>query len=207
MFFKNSKDEQFFKLLRNAAENSVDAANLLNQLLIEPSRCEELTPRIKELEKKGDNFTHDLFALINKSFITPLEREDLVDIAVAIDSVVDGMEAAAARIQIYKVTESDRFLKEFGEIIRQQCALLVAAVDLAAGNKLDAIHDRLVQINQLENQGDEVLRAGLSFRFENAAADPISFIVMRELYDTLEGTTDKAEDVANTLEGVVMKNA
>lgn len=207
MLFQGNKDQLFYKLLRSAAENAVEAASLLNQLLNEPKRYPELGPLIKELESKGDRFTHDLFALINKTFVTPLEREDLAALGVAIDNVVDSMEAAAARIGIYKVQESDRFLKGFGHILRSQATELVATIDLLAGNKLLQIHDHAVQINLLENQGDEILRNGLSALFEQAAQDPVRFITMKEIYETLEEATDKAEDVANTLEGVVMKHA
>lgn len=207
MLFQGSKDQRFFEILRAAAENTVEAANLLSQLLSEPARYAELGPPIKELEKKGDDLTHDLFSLINKTFVTPLEREDLADLGKAIDSVVDGMEAAAARIAIYRINESDRFLKEFGNILRAQCAELVNTIDLVAGNRLMRIHDHTAKLNTLENQADENLRAGLSFQFAQAAGDPVRFIVMKEIYEVLEGATDRAEDVANTLEGVVMKHA
>jgi len=207
MLFQNSKDQQFFDLLRAKAENAVETADLLNQLLNEPSRAPELCPAIKELESKGDRFTHDLFALINKTFVTPLEREDLAALGVIMDSVVDAMEAAAARIGIYKVSKTDKFLKSFGQILRAQAAELVAAIDLLAGKRLLQIRERAFQINVLENQGDELLRASLMDLFETAQTDPIRFITMKEIYETLEEATDEAEGVANTLEGVVMKHA
>lgn len=207
VLFQNSKDQQFYQILRSAAENSVEAAQLLNQLLADPAANKNLPAVIKDVEKKGDNLTHDLFGLINKSFVTPLEREDLAAIGVAIDSVVDGIEMAAARFAMFKVTETDRFLKELGATLRAQCGELVATIDLLAGNKLNAIHDQLVKINLLENQADDTLREALSTLYENAAQDPVRFVVMKEIYDTLEDATDKAEDVANTLEGVIMKHA
>ncbi|HEY3365665.1 MAG TPA: DUF47 family protein [Symbiobacteriaceae bacterium] len=207
MLFQNSKDQMFFELLRSAADNAVDVANVLEELLIDPSRFPKLAPAIKDLESKGDHFTHDLFALINKSFVTPLEREDLAALAVDIDSVVDGMEAAASRIAIYQVKESDKFLKAFAQVLKSQVAELVAAIDLVAGHKLLFVRDRAYQINTLENQADDILRSGLSALFENAKADPVKFITMKEIYETLEEATDRAEDVAVTLEGVVMKHA
>lgn len=207
MLFSNSKDQQFYQLLRSAAENAVDTANLLSRLLDDPALYSEVGPTIKQLESKGDEFTHKLFALINKTFVTPLEREDLAALGVAIDSVVDAMEAASARIGIYKVAESDRFLKAFAQILRAQTAELVAAIDLLAGEKLLQIRERAVQINILENQGDDQLRLALSDLFDKAQANPIQFITMKEIYETLEEATDQVEAVANTLEGVVMKHA
>jgi predicted phosphate transport protein (TIGR00153 family) len=206
MLFGKAKDQQFFQLLRAAAENTVAVAIAVNELLNDPKRFPELGPAVKELESKGDRLTHDMFALINKSFSTPLERQDLASIAVDIDSVADAMEAAVARIGIYKVRDTDRFLKAFGHILRSQATELVASIDLVAGSKYLQIHDRAVQINLLENQGDEMLRAALSALFEQAPVDPIRFITMKEIYETLEEATDRAEDVANTLEGVVMKH-
>jgi uncharacterized protein Yka (UPF0111/DUF47 family) len=206
MLFGKAKDQQFFQLLRAAAENTVAVAIAVNELLNDPKRYPELGPAVKELESKGDRLTHDMFALINKSFSTPLQRQDLASIAVDIDSVVDAMEAAVARIGIYKVRETDRFLKAFGHILRSQATELVASIDLVAGSKYLQIHDRAVQINLLENQGDETLRASLSALFEQAPGDPVRFITMKEIYETLEEATDRAEDVANTLEGVVMKH-
>lgn len=207
MLFANSRDQEFFRLLRAKAENAVDTANLLGQLLAEPHRHPEFCPIIKELESKGDSYTHDLFALINKTFVTPLEREDLAALGVALDSVVDAMEAAAARIAIYRVSESDRFLKSFAQILRSQATELVAAIDLLAGNKLLQIRERAFQINVLENQGDETLRSALTTLFDQAQSDPVRFITMKEIYETLEQATDEVETVANTLEGVVMKHA
>lgn len=205
--FTNTKNQEFFRLLRAKAENAVDTANLLTQLLNEPHRSPELCPTIKELESKGDHYTHDLFALIHKSFFAPLERDDLATLAVAMDSVVDAMEAAAARIAIYKVKESDRFLKAFAQILRAQCSEMVGAIDSLAGNKMAQIRERAIQINVLENQGDEMLRNSLTALFENAAADPVRFITLKEIYETLEQATDEVESVANTLEGVVMKHS
>lgn len=202
-----SSDQRFYQLLRSAAENAVETANLLVLLLDEPSRYAELGPAIKDLESKGDDYTHDLYAQMHKSFMPPLDRGDLAALASALDSVTDGMEAAAARLGIYQVTESDRFLKAFGQTLRAQTAELVAAIDLLAGKKLQGIRDRAMQVNLLENQGDEALRTGLSVLFTQSAADPVRFIVMKEIYETLEIATDRAEDVANILEGVVMKRS
>lgn len=202
-----ASDQRFYQLLRSAAENAVDASMLLVQLLNEPARYAELGPAIKELESKGDDHTHDLYALMHKSLMPPLDRGDLAALASALDSVVDSIEAAAARIGIYQVQESDRFLKALGSTIRAQAGELVAAIDLLAGKKLAAIRDRTMQINLLENQGDETLRTALSVLYEAAPANPVRFITMKEIYETLEGATDRAEDVANILEGVVMKRS
>jgi predicted phosphate transport protein (TIGR00153 family) len=207
LLFGNAKDQQFYAILRKAAENAVETAAQLSKLLENPTQYPDLVPLIKELESKGDEYTHQLFSLINKTFVTPLEREDLASLGVAIDSVVDSMEAAAARISIYKVKETDRHLKAFAQILRAQATELVAAIDLLAGSKLLQIRERAFQINVLENHGDDQLRMALSELYDNAQANPVRFITMKEIYETLEDATDQVEAVANTLEGVVMKHA
>lgn len=201
------KDQSFYQLLREASENAVEVANRLDVVLSEPGRVDEIGPSIKELERKGDAVTHDLFALIHRSFVVPLKREDLAALAVRIDSVTDAMEAASARIGIYRPAESDRYLKEFGNILRAQCAHLVSVMDLLAANRLNQMTDLTHQINQLENQGDETLREGLRSLYAQAPADPVRFVTMKEIYDILETATDRVEDVADILEGIIMKNA
>lgn len=206
MLFGSSRDQEFYKLLREAADNAVETATQLGQLLHDPTLFAELGPQIKMLESRGDDTTHKLFTLINKTFVTPLEREDLAALGTAIDSVVDGMEAAAARIGIYRVTESDKTLRAFAQILKSMTNELVGAIDLLAGGKLNQIHDHSVRINLLENQADEQLRSGLSHLYDTSE-NAIRFMTMKEIYETLEEATDRVEDVADTLEGVVMKHA
>jgi len=207
MLFGNARDQQFYNLLRQATENAVETAAMLGRLLEAPTLYPDLGPAIKALESKGDEYTHKLFALINKTFVTPLEREDLATLGVAIDSVVDAMEAAAARIGIYRVQATDKHLRAFAQILRAQATELVAAIDLLAGHKLLQIRERAFQINTLENHGDDQLRLALSELFDQSQSDPVRFITMKEIYETLEDATDQVEAVANTLEGVIMKHA
>lgn len=201
----NNKDQKFFDYLRDAVENASAVAKHMEQLLANPARYAEIAPVVKQLESKGDHLTKDLFTLLHKSFMTPLEREDIAALAVRIDSVVDLMEAVAARIAIYQIKESDRFLKEFAQLLAFQTAELVGAIDLVAGKKMLPIRERTAKIVQLEEQGDEVLRGGLQAIFEVGATNPVRFITMKEIYETLEEATDKAKEVAVTLEGIVMK--
>lgn len=206
MLFGSSRDQEFYKLLRAAADNAVETANHLGQLLHDPGLFPQLGSLIKDLESKGDDHTHKLFTLINKTFVTPLEREDLAALGTAIDSVVDGMEAAAARVGIYRVSESDKYLRAFAQILKSMTNEVVGAIDLLAGGKLNRVHDHSVRINLLENQADDQLRAGLSHLYDTSD-NAVRFLTMKEIYETLEEATDRVEDVADTLEGVVMKHA
>lgn len=207
MLFGNIRSQQFYELLRQATENAAQTAAMLGRLLEDPALYSELGPAIKDLESKGDELTHSLFERINKTFATPLERGDLATLGVAIDSVVDQMEAAAARIGIYRVQQSDKHFRAFAQILRAQATELVAAIDLLAGGKLFDIKERIRQINTLENHGDDELRLALSELYDQGASDPIRFVTMKEIYETLEEATDQVEAVANTLDGVIMKRA
>jgi len=207
MLFGNIRGQLFYELLRQATENAAQTAAMLGRLLEDPALYSELGPAIKDLESKGDELTHSLFERINKTFATPLDRGDLAALGVAIDSVVDAMEAAAARIGIYRVQTSDKHFRAFAQILRAQATELVAAIDLLAGGKLIDIAERIRQINTLENHGDDELRLALSELYDQSSSDPIRFVTMKEIYETLEEATDQVETVANTLEGVIMKRA
>jgi uncharacterized protein len=206
MLFSSSNDRRFFALLRESAENMVEVAQIFSEAIENLDRSREYAIRLKDLEKKGDRFTHDLITLLNKMFVTPLEREDIFQLAVRLDDVVDGIEATASRLSIYRIRHSDQYIREFARIIQSQVSEIVVSIELLEKKELLKIRENTVQINVLENQGDEVLRAALGNLFETEK-DPIHLIKLKEIYETLETATDRAEDVANTLEGVVMKNA
>lgn len=206
MFFSGNNDKRFFSLLKESAENIGEVARVFTESVENPGRVREYAIHLKDLEKKNDRYTHDLIALLNKMFVTPLEREDILQLAVRLDDVVDGIEATAARLAIYRIETSDQYTREFARIILSQAIEIMAAVRLLEVKDLLKIRENTVQINVLENQGDDVLRAALSNLFDTET-DPIRIIKLKEVYESLETVTDRAEDVANTLESVVMKNA
>lgn len=207
MILRNARDQQFFNLLRSGADNVLATARMVGELCAEPARHEELVPRIKELESQGDHLTHDLFELINRTYVTPIDSEDLAALARALDSAVDGMEAAAARAGIYRVMETDECLQGFAKVLQAMAAELVAAVEMLGHKRYSEVHKRVVQLHVLENEGDDVLRAGLSALYEKAHEDPVRFITMKEIYESLEDATDQAKSVGTILDGVVMKHS
>lgn len=206
MFLSGNKDRQFFSLLMDAAQNLADSAQVFNQFLQNLQRSGEFAARLKDLEKRGDRYTHDMITLLNKLFVTPLDREDVMSLAVKLDDVVDGLEACAARLHLYKITAADRFIREFGALIESQAEEIVLAMRRLQTKDLLKIRENAVQINVLENQGDDLLRESLGLLFEQEQ-NPIQVIKLKEIYETLEFVTDRAEDVANALESIVMKNS
>jgi hypothetical protein len=161
---------------------------------------------MKEFESRGDQYTHLILTELNKTFITPIEREDIMDLTKLLDDVLDGIEASASRFDMYRITKSDPYIRQFGDCLLR-CALeLKAAVYLLTQKKLLAIQPHCVKLNELENEGDDLLREGIKSLFQNVR-DPIELIKYKEVYERLEQTTDSCEDVANTLQSVIMRNS
>lgn len=206
MLFTSNRDRQFFSLLRDAAQNLVESAQVFWDLSQATGRSDEYAARLKDLEKRGDRYTHDLITLLNKLFVTPLDREDILRLAVVLDDVVDGLEAAASRIFIYRIDEDNRYIREFASLIMGQTEEIVQAIEHLQAKDLLRIRENAVQINVLENQGDDLLREALANLLNNER-DPARIIKLKEIFETLETVTDRAEDVANALESVVMKHA
>lgn len=206
MFFTTQRDRQFFTLLTDGARNLSDAARAFAALTQDLGRAREQAAAFKDLEKRGDRYTHDLITLLNKLFVTPFDREDILDLAVMLDDVVDGIEAAVSRLAIYRVEGENRIISGFAAVIQSQAEEIVQAIARLQAKDLLKIRENAVQINILENQADDLLREGLADLFDHES-DPKTLIKLKELYETLENVTDRAEDVANSLESVVMKNA
>jgi predicted phosphate transport protein (TIGR00153 family) len=206
VLFSSEKDKQFFILLSDAARNLVEVTREYGLMVKDLDRSPEYAERLHKLENKGDRFTHDLIHMLNKQFITPLEREDLLTLGVKLDDVTDNLEAAASRMDLYKIRGENQWLIRFGEVITKQAHEIVTAMDKLQAKNLMAIRENAVQINLLENEGDDLLRDALADLFERET-NPITIIKLKEIYETLEMVTDRAEDVANALESVIMKNA
>ncbi|HWI65514.1 MAG TPA: DUF47 family protein [Symbiobacteriaceae bacterium] len=206
MIFSGSKDKQFFTLLSSAASVISETAAEFARLAEQPDLAGELSPSIKALEKKGDEVTHQIISLLNRLFITPLEREDILSLAVRLDDVTDGLEAAAARIHLFKLRSRNPLFVEFAKVIQAQAVEIAAAVEKLENKNLQLIRQHAFKINDLENEGDQLLRRSLEELFDHEK-DAVMIIKLKEIYETLESVTDRAEDVANALESVVMKNS
>ncbi|MGE5673564.1 MAG: DUF47 domain-containing protein [Mycobacterium leprae] len=206
MLFRNGNDQQFFGLLKSAAANICKTASLFAEMVERLDQRAEYAERIKGLESEGDRFTQGLTNLLNSVFITPLEREDILALAHQLDDVVDGIEKAAARIDIYRINAVDEHVRTFVGLIRQQADEIVAAMDRLPRREFVAIREGNARIRTYEKEADVVLRRALSELF-SGRVDPTELIKLKEIYETLEETTDQAESVANTLESVVVKNA
>ena len=206
MFGLIPKEEKFFKLFKDMTENIIDGAKLLKDMLDNFDNPTESQRKIKDVEHKGDSITHDIIQMLNKTFVTPLDREDIYALASKLDDILDLIDASAQRVIMYNVDSIPAEAKSLGFIILQSCYAVDKAVAMLGKKTNEQIFAACVEINALENEADRVSREAISRLFDEEK-DPIQLIKWKEIYETLERATDKCEDAANILESVVVKNA
>ncbi|HLZ22333.1 MAG TPA: DUF47 domain-containing protein [Ktedonobacterales bacterium] len=200
------REDRFYRLFEDAAANARYGAELLLTMLNEYSDVEAKAKAIKAVEHKGDELTHEIYDLLNRIFVTPLDREDIAAIASALDDVLDLVEAAADDFVLYGVTEPTPNAIELASVIVSAASQVHEAVSLLR-NRRDraAVRERLTEINRLENEGDDIYRRGIQELFSQP--DPVLIIKWKQIYDHLERAIDNCEDVADVLYGVLLKYA
>jgi len=201
------REEKFFVLFQESAQNVVKAAQGLKNLVDDWANIEGEVAQITELEHQGDTITHQIMAQLNRTFVTPFDREDMALLAHSMDDVTDFIHAAADAMLIYKVDPPAQRAKELADIIVQAAAEVERAVSqLQHRTELKRVLTRCVEINRLENMADRVFRSAMAELF-NDSTDITHIIKWREIYEHMESATDRCEDVANVLEGVALKHA
>jgi predicted phosphate transport protein (TIGR00153 family) len=199
------KDTKFFDMFAEMASNLGDGARLLQHTLQDFQNVDSRIMQLKDIEHRGDDMTHNILTKLNQTFITPFDREDIYRLASSLDDVLDFVYAAGVRLIMYKITSAPPAASLLAEIIVKQSDQLTDALALL-NKKRDHVLQHCVEINRLENEADGVARGAIAVLFEKEK-DPISLIKLKELYEVLETATDKAEDAANVIEGVVLKGA
>ena len=203
-------DERFFGYFRDAATNALEAARLLVNLLDQFADVERKARRLRDYEHRGDEITHQIFHALNSTFVTPFDRGDIRDLASALDDFVDYIEEAARRLHLYRIEQTTELAHLLARIIGEQAELLAEAIPMLEYPKQsDKLLRIIVDIHRLENEADDALNHALAGLYDDATDIPslIKAIRWGELYQQLEDATDRAEDVANTLEGIVLKHA
>ena len=200
------KDESFFDLFEQAANRLVTAAGVLVEATARVDTLPENAKRLERLEHDADQLTHELVEKVNRTFITPFDREDIYRLVTELDDVMDLMEAATERFILFKVQQILPQAQEIAKVIQQQVQQIQGVMPQLRRLKRDSIMPHCVEINRLENVGDRLLRDAMASLFDGRH-DPLTVIKWRELYELMEEATDKCEDVANTIEGIVLKNA
>jgi len=204
------KDPSFHPLFEKDALNLIKTAEVL-KLLLSTEDIEQqdiYIKQIKELEKVGDDLTHTIFDQLNKSFITPFDREDIQEFASNIDDVVDTINGVGQRIKLYKPKNYIPVYLEFAEILYQAAKEIEFSVNHLTdpGRNKEKIMQSCISINTLENKADELYHMGISTLFENEK-DPFELIKKKEILETLEKAVDKAEDVSDAIKTILVKMA
>lgn len=207
MFRPSKKDLVFFDLLSKVMDDTCLAADILEELFSNYTDLEAKLSQLEELEHKCDHSVHELMSLLNRSFITPLDREDIFVISKVIDNIMDNIESTGNRLKLFNIV---RIREEAGELTKliSQCTkeLRFVVNELKNMKTSKILQLKIIEVNRLENQGDDVYRRIIRDLFL-VEKDPLEIIKWKELYEHMEYTIDSCEDVANVIEGVVSKNA
>ncbi|MBX6353533.1 MAG: DUF47 domain-containing protein [Thermoflavifilum sp.] len=202
----SKRDKQLFGYLVQVAANIEEATQMFQTGLKDLAHPESLAARIKALEHKGDECVSELVTLLNSTYITPLEREDFLALAIKMDDILDGFEACTVRFDLYNVTESTPVMNDFADTLVQSAREIRAAIDKLNNRKLLDIRQHTLSLNQLEKAGDTLLRNSLRALFQDES-DVLRVIKLKEIYEILESITDRCQDVADVLDSVIVKNA
>lgn len=200
------REEKFFDLFDELAEKIEEGAKVFLDMAEKHDYSDDNISRLKQIEHEADIITHTTYEKMHKTFLTPLDREDIYDLVNKMDSIIDMIEATALRINLYKVKRGSAAIIEMAKIIYKSIGKIKIIVQAMRDMKnARMILDACVEINTLENDGDAVLRTAIAKLFESEK-DVFELIKWKEIFERLEEATDVCEDVSNIAEGIVLKN-
>ena len=197
------REEKFFDDFIALADRIVSGATLLERMLASDPPAWDTALQIRQIEQECDSLTHQIIQRLNKTFVTPIDREDIHQLATSLDDVMDAIDAAATVVRRYRMSSLRYGARELASLVWQSAMQVRVAVE--ALQKRIGVHERAVEVNRLENAADDVLDEALRRLFEEEK-NAISIMKFKEMFDLLEQATDRCEDCANVLEGVVVKH-
>jgi predicted phosphate transport protein (TIGR00153 family) len=203
------REHKFYTLLEEASGNLVKGAEAIKELSFckSPGEREAIVEHIKDIEHQGDSITHRIFSELNATFVTPLDREDIHQLASAIDDVLDRIDGSASRLSLYKVGECPPAMIHLIDVLSRSIGELHRGVELIKNlQQYDELQKVFRVVNEYENQADSIFERAIAELFE-CEKDPVNIIKLKEVYVALETATDKCEDAANVLEGILIKHA
>ena len=202
------KEEKFFQLLENAAQNALKAASEFNMLVHEWNPSSPRFKAVRQIETEGDLITHEVIDMLNRTFITPIDREDIHRLAGEIDDVCDILQALTDRMELYDLDAMPETLKKMAVLLEESCENMARAItEFPHFRKNSRVTDHCIEIKRIENEADELLKHALVDMFRTRAKDPVYVIKWKEIYETIEFAHDKVSHIANTVEGILVKNA
>jgi predicted phosphate transport protein (TIGR00153 family) len=202
-----ARDDVFFRTFAEHASRSVEAAQLLMKMFEDLGNKERLAMDIAEKEGAGDRLTHDTVKRLHETWITPLDRYDIHGLISRQDDVLDLIEAVSERMVLFEITTLRPHAMELGRVLLKSCNDIARATQLFASLSANSkeIIEICVEINRLENEADAIYRRAIAELFK-PGNEPIEVMKWRDIYDSLESATDRCEDVANIIEGVVLEH-
>lgn len=199
------KDQKFFELFQNQAQTVCNAANLLKKGLADGYEgVREIQKEMGELENAGDHIVHDIFARLRVTFITPFDPEDIQSLATSLDDVLDHIDDVTFRINAYQLDPIPPAVVQLADKVASACDYISQAF-LALQKKAPVV-SFCIEVNRIENEADKMERNLLADLFRNEK-DPIALIRKKEIFELLEATTDRCEDVADVIQNVHVKNS
>jgi uncharacterized protein len=197
-------EREFFDLFERAGTNIVHAAELLDEMLASYPETADLARDIRAAEHEGDHITHDVINRLNQTFVTPIDREDILQLTSALDDIVDYIEEVADYLGLYKIEAPMAQAQRLAGVLRDATRQLAVAIPLI--REFKNITDQMVEVHRLENEGDRLVREAIASLFESGI-DPMVVIRWKDIFERLEDAIDSTERAAFILEGIVIKNA
>lgn len=200
------KEEKFFDLFEQQAKSLQSAASMFKELVLNWSSDSSGAQGLRDLEHECDLTTHEIMDKLNRTFVTPLDREDIHELAKELDDVIDIIQAISERMILFRIEKVTEDLIELANILEDAIFTMAKAVgSIRELNRPRRVLDYCIEINRLENSGDRAYERAIANLFDKHT-DPIYILKWKEIYDSTEMAIDKCEDIANTIEGIVVKN-
>jgi hypothetical protein len=200
------RDKQFYNMLESESKNVLEAANAFLDMLNNYDDIAQKQDKIKQLEHRGDTIVHDIFEELNKAFITPIDHEDISKLATSFDDILDYIDGTSIRLVLYEIKKPEENMIKLAEIIVKQANELdLALKGLRNIKNPQEIEKRCIEVNRLENFADDIYKRSVAELFKRQ--DAIEIMKLKEVYERLEFATDKAEDAANVISDIVVKNS
>lgn len=200
------KEIDFFEIFDRAASNLTKATSLLVSLMENFDNLEARAKEIYEVEQDGDMLTHDIMKKLNRTFLTPIDREDIHALAARMDDILDLVWGGVDRMIVFKITSPTQEAVELAKDLHRTTEVLQKTIKELRAKNYSHVQEHCIEINRLENKIDRTFRDALGKLFEDIK-DPLLIIKWKDVYEHLENASDRCEDVANVLEGIVLKHA
>jgi predicted phosphate transport protein (TIGR00153 family) len=198
------QEKHFFDMIENQSKNVLEGVDALVDMLEQYTDIDKKREKIKNIENNGDTMVHDIFAELNKTFITPIDREDISKLACSLDDILDNLEAVAERLVLYQIKKPPMYMLDFATTLQKTTRNVHGGITLLRDFKeAKKIRGFCKEVNTLENEGDTLLRKATADLFNNK--DPVEIIKIKELYEDLEAAIDRCEDVADVIGDILVK--